>query len=130
MTTLKELAVDHPYYASDTNYYSNDAAWVIPSGSHETMSDFLDEFENSDVDMNLVYRWDVKERCDEDTDEPLGHYYAEIFIIGQRKGLYLPQYVAQFDERDADRFVSYLKKHWLTIQALWLPITQDKGSDV
>ena len=125
MTTLKELAVDHPYYASGSNYYSNDA-----DGSHETMGDFLDEFEDSDVDMNLVYRWDVKERCDENTDEPLGHYYAEIFIIGQRKGLYLPQYVARFDECDVERFVSYLEKHWLTIQALWRPIPQDKGSDV
>ena len=54
---LKDLAIDHDYYASDSNYYSNDA-----TGHYNTWADFYEEFKDADIDMNLVYRWDITER--------------------------------------------------------------------
>ena len=51
------MAVEHPYYCSESNYYSNK-----PSMTWETMTEFLDEFEGTDIDMNLVFRWDIKPR--------------------------------------------------------------------
>jgi hypothetical protein len=116
MSELKKLAVAHPYYASDSNYYSNEA-----SMSYETMADFLDEWEEYDVDMNLVYRWDVYERYDED-DEPLGVYSAEVFIILQRKGIYKPISIDRIEETDVPRFRKYLQSHLETIQMMWRPI--------
>ena len=114
---LKDLAVEHPYYASDSNYYSNEA-----SATWNTMSDFLDEFEDDDVDLNLVYRWDVHARY-EDDDEPLGLYQAEVFIIKQRIGIYMPNIIKKFTEDEVERFVAYLKPHRKTLQALWEPLT-------
>lgn len=35
MSTLERLAVDHPYYCSDSNYYSNDGAQAWIEGEHD-----------------------------------------------------------------------------------------------
>ncbi len=116
--TLAELAVDHPYYCSDSNYYSNDAGMV-----YDTMKEFLDEFEDADVDMNLVFRWDVKpDLSDEDYETPLGTYYAEIFMMHQRKGIFSPFHIRSITEEDVPRFVEYLKVHQQTLQELWKPL--------
>ena len=116
---LKDLAVAHPYYASDSNYYSTSARVVW-----HTMSDFLDEFEGDDVDvdLNLVYRWDVRERYDDD-DNPLGMYKAEVFIIKQRKGIYMPNIIDHVYEADVSRFIEYLQPHQETLRAMWEPLT-------
>ena len=67
---LDDLAVDHDYYASSVNYYSNDAG-----DDFRTWADFYEEFHDADIDMNLVYRWDIHKR------EESGRYRMEIFII-------------------------------------------------
>ena len=36
--TLEKLAVDHPYYCSDSNFYSNE-----PNQRYETATEFLDD---------------------------------------------------------------------------------------
>ncbi len=111
---LAALLVDHPYYCSDSNYYSNDAgaAW-------ETMTDFLAQFESCDVDMNLIFRWDVKQR---DEENP-GRYYAEVFMMHQRKGIFSPHHIKHINEDEAARFRALLEKHWTTLKAMWEPLT-------
>jgi hypothetical protein len=109
------LAADHPYYSSDSNYYSDDA-----STTWETMTDFLKEFEDADVDMNLVFRWDVHER---DEDHP-GRRYAEVFMVYQRKCIYAPHHIRHINEDEAVRFRAYLEKHWETMKKLWSPLSR------
>lgn len=110
---LKKLSVEHPYYASDSNYYSNEAG-----ETWQTMTDFLTEYEDADVDMNLVYRWDIIKKDNTNPKE----YYVEVFIIKQRKGIYSPNYIENINEEEAIRFKKYLRKHWQTMQKLWEPI--------
>jgi hypothetical protein len=107
---LEELAVEHDYYSSDTNYYSDDAG-----GTWETMTLFLDEFEDADVDMNLCFRWDVKKKDD-------GTFNAEVFLMHQRKGIYAPHFIKSIEENEVDRFEKYLRLHSETILNLWNPI--------
>lgn len=109
---IKELVVQHPYYASDSNYYSNDA-----SITYDTMGDFLAEFGEADIDMNLIYRWDVKKNEDEDDK-----YYAQIFIIMQRKGIYTPIMVKDFKQKDVAAFVALIQKHKAKLLEIWKPI--------
>lgn len=117
MATLIELSqANHPYYCSESNYYSNK-----PAQRYETMTDFLDEFESSDVDMNLCFRWDVRDITD-DNDLSTGEYSAEVFLMLQRKGIFMPCSINKIEESEVDRFVAYLKKHHDTIKALWIPI--------
>jgi len=116
MSILQKLAVEHPYYCSDSNYYSNEA-----SQRFETMTEFLDEWEGADLDMNLIFRWDIKPRGD--TGAETGRYCAKVFIMLQRKGIFMPVYIAHINEAEAERFETLAQQHWTTIQALWNPIS-------
>lgn len=113
--TLKDLAIDHPYYAADHNYYSNEAGC-----EYETMNDFLKEFTDADIDMNFIYRWDVSE------DEETGFYYANVYMIHQRKGIYAPILIKYFDEKNVLAFVELLEKHKKRLLEMWEPIGETK----
>ncbi|MCT8340521.1 hypothetical protein MG296_10685 [Flavobacteriaceae bacterium TK19130] len=108
--TLKDLAIDHDYYCSESNYYSNEAAM-----RYETFADFYEEFHDADVDMNLVFRWDLHER------EESKRHYLEIFMMQQRKGIFKPIHIALFDESDVELLAKYLKPHIEKLKAIWKP---------
>jgi len=109
--TIEQLGVKHDYYSSDSNYYSNDAGL-----KYSSFSDFYDEFGNADVDLNLVFRWDL--RWDEDTDS----YWMEIFIIKQRKGIYCPVFIEEFTSEDIPDFMKYIQEHAQKLKSIWKPI--------
>lgn len=103
---LFKISEDHPYYCATSNFYSNDA-----TGHHATMTDFLDEFEDADVDMNYVFRWDI--------DFHDGSYSAEVHMIAQRKGIFMPQIIERIEEHEVERFLDYLKRHKDVGDLLW-----------
>ena len=109
--TLEELAAKHDYYCSDSNYYSNDAG-----AEFTTFADFYEEFCDADVDMNLVFRWDLIKR------ESSDRYYLHVFQISQRKGIFRPILISYFDEKDIPLFVKYIKPHMEKLQNLWRPL--------
>lgn len=118
MSRMQELAAaNHPYYCSESNYYSNEAAERFA-----TMTDFLDAFEDADVDMNLCFRWDVKEHMNADDTAGTGRYWAEVFLMLQRKGIFKPCTIRSIEEHEVERFESYLRKHAETIAEMWAPI--------
>ena len=121
MSELKKLAVEHPYYCSESNYYRNEA-----STRWETMTELLDDMGESDVDMNLVFRWDIKPKRDYETDELTGGYYAEIFIIHQRKGIFHPCHIKSVTEADIPKLKEYLLKSWGTLNELWEPLSDQR----
>ena len=114
---IKELAVKHDYHCSESNYYSNK-----PSKRYDTATEFLDEFENTDIDMNLVFRFDVHNKRDEETDIETGEYWAEVFLMLQRKGIFMPCHIVSIKQDEVDRFVSYLKKHKEKLNSIWSPL--------
>ena len=122
MSILKELSVDHPYYASNSNYFSGEAG-----GTWETMTEFLDDMEDADIDMNLIYRWDIRPRGE--TGAETGRYSAEVFIIRQRKGIYSPQVIKHINEAEAERFKALAQKHWETIKAIWAPFSNERKAE-
>jgi len=120
---LKQLAIDHPYYCHSTNYTNNDARMDF-----DTMSDFLEEFGDADVDMNLVFRFDVIEKTDED-DEPLGLFKAEVFIMQQRKGNFVPCVIKSIMGDEVGPFVLYLEKHHQRLMEMWAPLPRHFSRD-
>ena len=111
---FNDLLQDHDYYASDSNYYSNEA-----STKWNSFDDFYAEYINADIDMNLIYRWDIKK----DDDENL---YMEIFIIKQRKGIYAPQFIENVYEKDFDKIKELLQPHLDKLANIWLPFSVSK----
>lgn len=123
--TLKELAVDHPYYCANENYFSNEA-----SGTFDTMEEFLDAYEKADISMNLIFRWDIYPIIDENgekTTDSNGYgvtdgYWGEVFIMGQRKGAFRPNTIKDICEKDVPRLVKLLEAHWEEMKEMWVPI--------
>lgn len=113
MTTLKDLAVPHDYYCSPSNYVCKDA-----HQHYDDMKDFLDEWEEMDIDYNLMFRWDVYEKCDEGEEG----YYAECFFMLQSKGYFIPCHIENFNEEDVERFVNFARKHKAKIDSIWKPL--------
>ena len=111
---LKDLAIKHPYYANDCNYYSNDAG-----AEYSTWADFYEEFEDADVDMNLFYRWDINKR------DKRERYYMQVFIIGKRKVLYVPIQINYVEEKDVPQIIEFMKPHFEKLLELWKPLTQE-----
>lgn len=119
MSRLQTLAAaNHPYYCSESNYYSNEAAERFA-----TMTDFLDEFEGADIDLNLCFRWDVTEHMNDDDTAGIGLYGAEVFLMLQRKGIFKPCTIRSIEEHEAERFERYLRKHAEKVAEIWAPIT-------
>lgn len=106
--TIKDLAIKHDYYCSDSNYYSNK-----PYCKWESFKDFYEEMK--DADMNLVFRWDVIKEEDSDV------YYMEIFMIHQRKGIFAPHFIQQVTDEDVILIIEYLKPHKKKLDKIWLP---------
>jgi len=116
--SIEKLAVAHPYYCSSKNYQSTKYSY-----NWETLTEFLDIMEDADVDMNLCFRWDVRLKEDDTTQT---NYEVEIFIMHQRKGLFVPHYIESITDDEVDRFNRYLKKHWETLNKMWMPISNNK----
>ena len=110
--TLKKLSIEHQYYCSDSNYFNADC-----SEEFETMTDFLEEYKTADIDMNLIFRFDIR-------GVETGHYSAEVFIIHQRKGIFKPIIINSITEKEAVEFEKLLKNHWKKLVELWKPISK------
>ena len=120
MSLLEQLAVEHPYYCNESNYFSRDAGEVF-----DTATEFLDEWGDADIDMNLVFRWDVKLV---DDDQPELGYCAEVFIMQQRKGIFMPVQISKISEAEAERFMKYLELHRQRLIELWAPLSTGVSS--
>lgn len=116
---LQDLAVKHAYYCSSSNYFSNDCTY-----EYETVEDFLSEMGESDIDYNLIFRFDVykydPDNYDTEEECPEG-YYAEIFNMQQRKGKFCCLRVLSVTEQDVQALVDYLKPRFEHLKSLWAP---------
>ncbi len=96
---IKDLAVEHSYYCSNTNYYS-----LKETYHYATWDDFMVEMGDVDKNLNFLFRFDIKE------NEETNKYYAELFYMQQRKGLFVISIVDEVKDKDADSIGSHLKK--------------------
>lgn len=117
---------DHPYYCSDSNYYARGDQQ--PFTEYENWSDFFDEMENADKDLNLLFRWDWH-RLDEEElgwaeeDEYTGDT-LQLFFMGQRKGLFFINFV-KVTENDEDAVRMYLRGYADKMRKLWDPLLDE-----
>lgn len=118
MSLRKKLAVKRPCYCSDINHYDRNSTQQFDS-----MSAFLAAHESDDPDLFLCFRWDVAEF--ELVETNTTGYRAEVYLIGQTRGKYIPCLIDSLSEPEAERFLAYAQKHWAKVRELWLPLTGD-----
>lgn len=113
----------HDYYCNEGNYFSNDCGSTFKS-----FSEFMDGFGDSDMDYNLVFRWDWQEGEDNGASEYNGDdYYRNgkllVFIMGQRKGRFS---WCEVDVCRADEpaVIEFLRPRFEKILQLWTPLSE------
>lgn len=101
--------VDHAYYCNDANYYSNDA-----STEYDSWYDFIAEWGQSDLNYNLLFRWDWKK--DDDGS------YLHLYWMLQRKGHFTPCIVRGMRDEDEASVIEFLKPRLEHLKKLWEPL--------
>jgi len=113
--------VKHPYYC-------NESAYKKGSGDHKfwhSWEEFYDEFGESDLDYNLVFRWDWSIN-DNKQDKLL------IFVMGQRKGYFWCHEidVCKNDEQEVRNWlILRMKRLWEIWEPLSLGLTESMEPD-
>jgi len=119
------LLSKHPFYAIETNYTNNNASHLF-----NNVSEFMNEFGNVDIDLNLVYRFDVTE-YDEDkfyNDFPEGtfkpcndglHRLIQITFIVQHKAIYMPCIIKSITDKDYIPLYKFLQKAYWRLTESW-----------
>lgn len=109
---------DHPYYSSESNYYSNDC-----SHHSDSWAEFMEEMGDADKDHNLLFRWDWErpDPADYEPGEDPGYTdRLHLFYVLQRKGIYMTWEVdVTPDDETAVRW--FLNGYWQHMQLLWSP---------
>ena len=113
ITNFMDLLVKHDYYCHDSNYFSKDAAQDF-----ETWAEFYNEYHDADIDMNLIFRWDIFK---EDGNH---HYSMKVYIMGQRKGIFTPIRIDYVHDDNFEQIKSLLQPHFDKLQNLWQPFSQ------
>ncbi|MGO7115546.1 hypothetical protein ACCS79_03440 [Rhizobium johnstonii] len=120
--TIKHLwQVEHDYYCSENNYFNGDQhrRW-------KSWAEFTDEFGNSDIDQNLVFRFDWKEGKANGLPEHNGDDYyrngeLQVCFIGQRRGLFFCSTV-EVCRADEPSVIAWLKPRHEHLFKLWEPL--------
>lgn len=106
--------VEHAYYCNLGNYYNNGCG-----SYYESFEEFLEEWGNSDLDYNLLFRWDWKDSNNKDNE--IEQDELQIFWMLQRKGNYLFS-VIKVNKEDEKKVIEFLKPRWEYMKALWNPL--------
>jgi len=123
MQTEKHLwEVDHDYYCNEGNYFSNDCGSEFSS-----FSDFILQEGDSDIGLNLIFRWDWDENHPETGQSTFNGdpYYRngklKLFFIGQRKGLFRFS-IIDVCRKDEDEVIKFLQPRMQYLFSLWQPL--------
>lgn len=122
---MKLQATEHSYYCSESNHYvGNQHGENFGRCEYDTWADFQEEWLDSDgvsidMDYNLCFRYDIKQRRNLDTDEPIAEFELWLFFMLQRKGIYRPVWIKHIEEKDMPGIKGFLEKQWHYIQNQW-----------
>lgn len=121
----------HPYYCTEGQYFVNQSAhqtiWEFKS-----WSDFLAEMGESDMDYNLLFRWDWDERdCEGNStytgDDNYRNGKLKLFFMYQRKGYHSTSIVdvCRADEAAVRAFLEPRLDH---LRSIWAPLGSAEAS--
>lgn len=122
---MKLQATEHSYYCSESNHYvGNQHGENFGRCEYDTWADFQEEWLDSDgvsidMDYNLCFRYDIKQRRNLDTDEPIAEFELWLFFMLQRKGIYRPVLIKHIEEKDMPGIKGFLEKQWEYMKYQW-----------
>lgn len=128
MSSLRES--DHPYYCTEGNYYFSPARSTGEvHTTYNSWADFIDDWGNTDPDMNLVFRWDWQ-KPDPSDYEPydigIPPETLQVFWVLQRKAI-LRSTECVVTPEDEPAVRAWLEDRARTVAAIWAPISLGEG---
>jgi hypothetical protein len=114
---VKLWEADHPYHCASGCFFQPDC-----HETHASWRDFHDAWGDSDNDYNLLFRWDWKQREDDD-GKPTGEHRLCLFYFLQRKGYPISHEVAVTVE-DEPAIHEWLRAKWQHMRSLWAPLAE------
>jgi hypothetical protein len=126
LTETRLWDVDHPYYCSESNFYSHD-----PFCRHDSWHDFAETMGKSDGELNLLFRWDWKAPRADDGDGPIAWIgdenhrdsYLQLFFVMQREGIFACHEVSVC-RADEPKIAEWLKGRLPYLLKLWEPLVE------
>lgn len=122
---MKLQATEHSYYCSESNHYvGNQHGENFGRCEYDTWADFQKEWldldgVSIDMDYNLCFRFDIKQKRNPETDEPIDEFELWLFFMLQRKGIYRPVWIKHIEEKDMPEIKGFLKKQWEYMKYQW-----------
>lgn len=115
--------VEHSYYCAESNFYSNE-----PYTKHDTWHSFVSAFAESDLDMNMVFRFDWREHKDDGAAPFNGDIYyrngvLQMFFVFQRKGIFACHEISVC-RADEPAVIEFLRPRWEYMRELWQPVSE------
>lgn len=98
---------DHPYYCATGCYW---ASVRVAALRYASWAAFFRKYDDADVDMNLIWRWDWIE------DE------LTLYMMHQRHAR-PTSHTIRVTHEDEPAIRAYLAKHWARMQEIWAPFT-------
>lgn len=117
MTDVRHLwEVDHPYYFNRP---------VDDAPAFESWAEFMAEFGDSEMDYNLVFRWDWREGAvwdlgDYNGDDYYRHARLIVGIIAQRKG-HCYSHTIKVCRADEPAIRAWLEPRFRYLLTMWEP---------
>lgn len=136
---MKLWEYKHPYYCAEEGYYYNASqvsGWGAPH-TYRTFQEFLNEWHDADLDMNMAFRWDwerltpeeyKEERVEDlssDQQNSAGNFSElKLFLMMQRKGCKKVITITHMEDSDNELVKMYLKPRWEHLKTLWAGISE------
>lgn len=118
--------VDHPYYCADGCYYVGGLDWRDVHAEWESWADFIEEWGDADLDMNLLFRWDWEVPDPDDyvlEEETMPGERVFLYMYGQRKAKPMSHAVTVTRE-DEPVIREYLRVRAEHMRKLWEPLLE------
>lgn len=119
---------DHSYYCSENNYYVGGSD-NFGRAEYDNFNDFLESWTMADGDIdddyNHLFRFDIEDCLDKETEEPNGSKRLWLFFILQRKGIYRPVLIKEILPSDIEKLNVFLSKRWEYLKCQWIEISEE-----
>lgn len=104
---------DHPYMCKERNYFTTKNTTV----EFKSFANFIESMGNSDLDMNLLFRWDWEEN-EIAQDDNYRNGTLSIFFMAQRMGFHFCHKI-DVCRNDEDAVMEFLKVRLQHLMKLW-----------
>lgn len=117
----------HAYYCTEGQFFSTQERYRT-IWEFKSWADFATEMGKSDMDLNLLFRWDWSEEDDETGEQSYkgdDHYRngrLSLFFMRQRKG-YHSTCIVEVCRADEPQVIAFLRPRLNYLKALWEPLT-------